>query len=67
MPVITISMGTGQASAEQKRMLIESFTSQAVEITKLPPQAFTILINELSHDAIGIGGQTLKDRLSTER
>ena len=62
MPVITISMGAGQADGQQKKKIIENFTNQAVEIMKLPPQSFIILINELSHDAIGVGGQTLQEK-----
>lgn len=63
MPVITITMGEGQTSPEQKKQLIENITSQAVEVTRLPAQSFTVLINELSHDCIGVGGQTLKEML----
>lgn len=62
MPVITTTMVKGQASKEQKKQLIERFTSQATEITQLPAQAFTILINELNADSIGIGGITLEEK-----
>lgn len=62
MPVITITIGKGQTSRDQKKQLIESLTTQAVEITRLPPQAFTILINELGSDAIGVGGITLEEK-----
>lgn len=65
MPVITITMGKGQASKEQKKQLIENFTNQAIEITKLPAQAFTILIHELNAEAIGVGGITLEDKFKT--
>ncbi|WP_136805772.1 4-oxalocrotonate tautomerase DmpI [Desulfosediminicola flagellatus] len=65
MPVITITMGKGQASKEQKKQIIEQFTTQAVEITRLPAQAFTILINELNADAIGVGGITLEEKYAT--
>ncbi len=65
MPVITITMGKGQASKEQKKQIIEQFTIQAVEITRLPAQAFTILINELNADAIGVGGITLEEKYAT--
>jgi len=66
MPVITITMGTGQADAEQKKTIIKDFTTRAVEIMKLPPQSFTILINELNHDAIGVGGMTLKEKYAAQ-
>jgi len=64
MPVINISMGTGQTDGQQKKQLIENFTRQAVEIMKLPPQSFIILINELDHDSVGVGGQTLKEKIA---
>lgn len=65
MPVITITMGAGQTTREQKKKLVETFTSQAVEITRLPAQAFTILIHELNPDAIGVGGKTLEEVLAS--
>ena len=66
MPVITITMATGQTSREQKQQLVESFTTQAVEITKIPAAAFTILIHELTPDAIGVAGETLEQRLKKQ-
>lgn len=60
MPVITVTMATGQTSREQKEQLIEQLTARAVEITSIPRQAFTVLIQELEPTAIGIGGQTLE-------
>ncbi len=65
MPVITMTMGTGQLNPEQKKMIVKDFTDRAVEIMKLPPQSFTILIHELNHDAIGVGGVTLQEKYAT--
>ncbi|MGD9210282.1 MAG: tautomerase family protein [Desulfobacteraceae bacterium] len=59
MPVITITMGEGQATSQQKKELIESFTENATAITGLPAKVFTILINELGDDNIGVAGKTL--------
>lgn len=61
MPVITITMGEGQTTLEQKKKLIANFTVSAAEITRIPPQAFTILIHELAPDSIGVGGKTLTE------
>lgn len=61
MPIITVTMGTGQTTREQKKELIEKFTTEAVRITNLPEQAFTILIHELTPDAIGVAGKTLAE------
>jgi len=67
MPVITMTMGTGQLNSEQKKMIVEDFTARAVEIMNLPPQSFTILIHELNHDAIGVGGITLKEKYAAQK
>ena len=61
MPVISLTMGEGQATPQQKKDLIESFTADATRITGLPARAFTILIHELSEDSIGVGGRTLEE------
>ena len=61
MPIITISLAKDQTSRSQKRELIERFTAAATEITDNPPQAFTVLIQELGADSIGVGGKTLQE------
>jgi 4-oxalocrotonate tautomerase len=61
MPVITVTLGREQITNEQKKLIIQKFTEEAVEITRLPEQAFTILIHELSPDAIGVAGKTLAE------
>jgi 4-oxalocrotonate tautomerase len=57
MPVITIDIH--KVGSEQKAGLIRRLTEAAVEVTKVPSQAFIVLINELEDSNIGIGG---KDR-----
>lgn len=59
MPVITIAMHP--VSNEVKRNLIKTLTRTAAEVTTLPEAAFIILVNELAEEAIGCGGQTLKE------
>ena len=61
MPVITMTLRREQITSEQKKLMIQSFTEEAVRITRLPEQAFTILIHELSPDAIGVAGKTLAE------
>ena len=61
MPVISMTLGTGQTSAEQKKAFIGEVTAVAVRITRLPEQAFTILINELDSANIGVAGKTLAE------
>ena len=65
MPVISLTMGEGQTTIKQKKELIETFTASAAEITGLPVQAFTILIQELAPTSIGVGGKTLTDLLAS--
>ncbi len=59
MPVIAITMG--KASKEQKKDLVTELTAKAVEITGLPIQNFTVTINELSWDSLGVGGRTVEE------
>ena len=58
-PVIKVTMG--KANVEMKKMLIEKLTSAAVEVTKAPASVFTVLIEELDNDNMGVGGQTLAE------
>jgi 4-oxalocrotonate tautomerase len=60
MPVISLTMGEGQVTPQQKKELIESITADAAKIIGIPEKAFTILIHELNEDSIGIGGRTLE-------
>jgi 4-oxalocrotonate tautomerase len=59
MPVISITMG--QASEEKKKQLIERLTSVAMDVTNLGADHFTVLINELPLENIGVGGKTVKE------
>ena len=59
MPVITVAMG--KAEDQVKQDLIKQLTAAAVEVTKFPPQSFTVLIQELGDLNIGLGGKTLAE------
>jgi 4-oxalocrotonate tautomerase len=61
MPVITIDLGAGQTSESQKQQLIHRLTSDAVEITGISAEKFTMFINELPFENIGVGGKTVKE------
>jgi len=63
MPVITVQMGKGQA--KDKKELIERLTSVGTELTGIPESSFTVFIEELDHDCVGVGGQTLTDILAS--
>jgi 4-oxalocrotonate tautomerase len=63
MPVITVSMGA--ASEEKKQALIERLTAEAVSITDIKAEAFTVLINEYPLENMGWGGKTAKANISS--
>jgi len=64
MPVITVQMGTGQA--KDKKELIRRLTSAANEVTGIPESSYIVLIEELDHDNIGLGGFTLTEKLAKQ-
>lgn len=59
MPVITIDLAG--VSREKKAQLVQRLTSDASEITGIPPEKFIVLIKELERDNIGVGGKLLSD------
>jgi 4-oxalocrotonate tautomerase len=64
MPVIQITIG--RTSREQKKALIERLTADAIEITRIPANEFTVLITELERDNIGRAGKTLTDIMAAQ-
>lgn len=65
MPIITID--GPKLSKEQKKDLVESFTREAVRVTKIPIQGFVVLIKENDLDNWGVGGELLSDRLASHQ
>jgi len=59
MPVINIGMH--KVSDQVKADLIRRVTDVSVEVTGVPADRFTILINELEDTNIGCAGKTLKE------
>lgn len=57
MPLINVEVG--KLSREQKLELIARLSRTAAEITRIPLNAFMVVINELEDDNIGIGGRTI--------
>ena len=60
MPVITVDLGP-LPSREVKAELVKALTSAASAATQIPEDKFTVLINELDRDNIGVGGKLLSD------
>jgi 4-oxalocrotonate tautomerase len=65
MPVITID--GPRMSKEQKKDLVESFTSEAARVTGIPTQAFIVIINENDPDNVGVGGELLSSRMAKDQ
>jgi 4-oxalocrotonate tautomerase len=65
MPIITID--GPKLSKAQKKDLVESFTREAVRVTKIPIQGFVVLINENDPDNVGVAGELLSDRMASHR
>jgi len=61
MPVINIDLGLGQTSESQRKQLISRITADAVEITGITAEKFTMIINEIPLENIGVGGKTVKE------
>lgn len=66
MPVIKIDIGKKSITSEQKKLLIETFTKEAAEITKIPLNAFSVIIHEHEDENYGVGGITLDRVRSVE-
>lgn len=59
MPVIRVDIGKHGMTTEVKKQLIEKLTDSAVEVTHIPKQAYTVIIDEHEDANIGVGGLTL--------
>ena len=59
MPVIRIDIGKQSVNSDQKKQLIEKLTAIAVEVTHIPINAFSVIINEHDDTNYGVGGVTL--------
>ena len=69
MPVISMTLGSGQIDDRQKEAFIEKITQSAAEITGISDQSFIVVIDEKPTDNIGLGGRSLtrkrQERLQT--
>lgn len=61
MPVITLDLGIDQADEAKKKELIARYTADSVEVLGIPAEKFIVLIKEIPHDSLGIGGRSLKE------
>ncbi len=61
MPIITVQMFAGR-SLEQKRELVSSLTREMARICKLSESTIHIVIEEVTQENWGMGGQLFSDR-----
>lgn len=59
MPVINITIKP--IPEEQKKQLIQRLTAEAVRTTNIAQEHFTVSIQELPLENLGVGGKTVKD------
>lgn len=59
MPVVNYQGTT--LTEEQKTELIRSFTRTVSEITGAPAEFTSVVIQEYSHDSLGVGGKTVAE------
>lgn len=62
MPVIKVECSA--MDIEKKEQLIKSLTQTASSIMGIPEAAYVVLLNEMSKDNIGVGGEMDKPRRS---
>lgn len=67
MPIINVELGLGQVNEKQKKQMIERFTADAVDITGMGIEKFTVLINELPLENIGVAGKPVKEFLAAAK
>lgn len=60
MPVIKVECAA--MNVETKEKLIKSLTQTASNIMGIPEAAYIVLLNEMSKDNIGVGGEMLSKK-----
>jgi 4-oxalocrotonate tautomerase len=61
MPIVNIDVAS-KLSKDQKAALVKGVTETITEVTKVPDQTVTIIINEVDRDNIAKGGVLFSDR-----
>lgn len=60
MPVIKVECSA--MDVEKKEKLIKALTQAASTIMEIPEAAYVVLLNEMSKDNIGVGGEMLSKK-----
>jgi 4-oxalocrotonate tautomerase len=66
MPYINIKVTDTGVTKDQKRKLIEGATKLVVEILNKNPETTHVIIDEISLDNWGVGGQQTAERVQTK-
>jgi len=65
MPFINITLG--EMPKEKKKELIVKLVNASVEVTGIPEQGHTVVINEVPHDAISMGKTTVEEMIANQK
>ena len=60
MPVLTLQIGQGQTTPDQKARLVSRLASDAADITGIPAEKFVTFIDEYPLEAVGVGLKTIE-------
>lgn len=61
MPILTLQTWAGTPK-DKKRELVETFTREIVKILDCPPEAVTVIIEEVPKDNWGAAGELCSER-----
>ncbi|MCU1729058.1 4-oxalocrotonate tautomerase family protein [Pseudomonas sp. 7P_10.2_Bac1] len=67
MPYVNIKVTDEGVTAEQKRLLIEGVTELLQQVLGKPPSTTYVLIDEVSTDNWGVGGETTTQRRARQK
>lgn len=57
MPIINIE--SSKMTKDKRELLVNGLTKKTSEILEIPPESITILIKEIDHEHVGVGGVLL--------
>jgi 4-oxalocrotonate tautomerase len=67
MPFVNIKILKDGVTAEQKAKLIKGATDLLKEVLGKPPQATSVVIDEVDSDNWGVGGEPLTEQLKRKK
>jgi len=65
MPLIRIT--STAMTSEQRRAMVKRMTEVTMEVLGTPEESHVVMIDELSHDALGIGKKTIAGMIEDQK